>query len=183
MFKRKEKRYLPKHIEYYQYHRDFRIKNTPQKDKTAIEEFYKLHNIKYKGLTTSQQNIIFKRTVNYIYIVAHFYDNKPQARIIAKLGPNKGFGVVRSRAFIFHKRGELLYELDHDYQEYPEVGKTTQVENKKVLKKNYELHEKLDNNFLKEIGKNTQNFVKFDKACHELLRQDDVHNSVDFITS
>ncbi len=176
MFKRKERRSLPRHIEYLQYHRPFKITNMSDEDKDTIQKFYEDHNIKYKALTNYQQNIIFKRTVNYIYIVAHFYDDKT-VKNVAKLGPNKGFGVVRTQAYIFHKSGELLYELDHDYQTYAD----NQIEEKKLNKRNYELHQELNNECLEEIGKHSQNFIKFDSSCHDLLKKDDVCKSVDFI--
>ena len=186
MFKLKEKKNLPKHINYYQYLRDLQIKKMPEEDKTAITEFYKLHNIRYEALTDYQQNIIFKRTVNYIYIVAHFYDKKDYAkmRIPQAMGKKGGIGVVRTRAFVFYKTGELLYELDHDYQTYSD----NQIEEKKINKRNYELHElcesrhrKQNCNYLDDIGNHSQNFIRFDKACHELLKHDDVCKSIDFI--
>jgi len=175
MFKRKERRTLPSHIEYYQYHRDFKIKETSEEDKIEIMLFYRKNNINYEGLTNYQQNIIFKRTVNYIYIVAHYYDKKPAAKF--KNPMQDGIGVVRTRAFIFYKSGELLYELDHDYQSYAD----NQIEEKKINKRNYELHDSLNNSYLEEIGKHSQNFIRFDKSCHELLKRDDCHKSVDFI--
>ena len=179
MFKLKESSRLPKEIDYYQYKRDFKIKNMPDEDKTAIDEFYKLHNINYEALTDYQQRIIFKRTVKYIYIVAHFYDKKDYAKMRIPEGMgNGGFGVVRTRAFVFHKSGDLLYELDHDYQTYSD----NQIEEKKVNKRNYERHEELNSDYLLEIGKQSQNFIRFDKACHELLKNDVIYKSVDFIT-
>ena len=180
MFKLKENRYLPRHILYYQYSRPNDIKRMPEEDKSAIQAFYEENNIKYKDLTTYQQNIIFKRTVTYIYIVAHFYDKKPYARmrIPEAVGETGGVGVVRTQAYIFHKSGSLLYELDHDYQTYAD----NQIEEKKLNKRNYELHEELNNNYLKEIGNKSQNFIRFDKACHELLKNDDALRSVEFIT-
>jgi len=148
-----------------------------EEDKSAIAEFYKKNGINYEGLTSYQQNIIFKRTVNYIYIVAHYYDNKPDVKSVAKLGPNKGFGVVRTRAYVFYKSGELLYELDHDYQSYSD----NQIEEKKLNKRNYELHQQLNNPHLEDIGKHCDNFIRFDSCCHALLKDDDVCKSVDFI--
>jgi len=181
MFKKKAKKNLPSHIEYFQYYRNFRTKQMPDEDKIQIRKFYESHSIRYEGLTGYQQNIIFKRTLNYIYIVAHYYDKKPYAkmRVPEGMGDRAGFGVVRTRSFIFYKTGELLYELDHDYQEYPD----NQIMNKKVTKLNYSLHDNLNNSYLEEIGSNTQNFVRFDRACHDLLKKDDVHKSVDFIKS
>ena len=179
MFKRKESSRLPKHVEYFQYKRAFKIKEMPKQDKTAIDEFYELHKINYKELTTYQQNIIFKRTIKYIYIVAHFYDKKDYAKMRIPEGMgNGGFGVVRTRAFVFHKSGDLLYELDHDYQTYSD----NQIEEKKVNKRNYEVHEELNSDYLLDIGSHSQNFIRFDKACHELLKNDVTYNSVDFIT-
>ena len=180
MFKLKKNRVLPSHISYYRYKRDFKVKVMPDEDKTAIDEFYKLHNITYRDLTTYQQNIIFRRTVNYIYIVAHFYDNKSYARFRTPKDREKngGIGVVRTRAYVFYKTGDLLYELDHDYQTYSD----NKIEEKKINKRNYEVHEYLNNSCLEEIGKHSQNFIRFDKACRELLKQDNVYKSVDFIT-
>jgi len=88
-----------------------------------------------------------------------------------------GIGVVRTRAFVFYKDGALLYELDHDYQTYAD----NQIEEKKINKRNYELHDSINSTYLEEIGKQSQNFIRFDKACHELLKKDDVHQSMDFI--
>jgi len=67
--------------------------------------------------------------------------------------------------------------LDHDYQTYAD----NQIEEKKINKRNYELHSSLNNEYLEDIGSHSQNFIRFDKACHELLRKDDAHKSVDFI--
>ena len=187
MFKLKNNLKLPAHISYYRYTRDLQDKIMSEEDKTAVAEFYKSHHLLYEGLPNYQQNITFKRTVNYIYIVAHFYDNKDYAkmRIPEAMGQNGGIGVVRTRAYVFYKSGELLYELDHDYQTYSD----NQIEEKKLNKRNYELHElcesrhrKQNCNYLDDIGNHSQNFIRFDKACHELLKQDNVCKSVDFIT-
>ena len=180
MFQKKANRYLPKHIEYYTYHRDKNVRNMPKEDMLAIEDFYSKHRIRYKNLTTYQQVIIFKRTINYIYIVAHFFDKSPNNPMKAKFGPDKDFGVARTQAYIFYKDGKLLYELDHDYQKYP-FRDTTQVESKKLLKVNYELHDLLNNPYLKKIGRYSKSISGFDKAAHDLLKNDDILPSIDFI--
>ena len=154
----------------------------PEEDKIAIEEFYKLHKINYKGLTNYQQVIVFKRTVDYIFIIAHYFDKKSGAKFVHPMeGKDKGFGVVRTQGYVFYKSGELLYELDHDYQEYKD-SHLTQVEDKKIIKRNYELHDKLNNEYLNKIGECSQSIQKFDRACHDLIKKDDVCKSVDFIT-
>jgi len=152
----------------------------PQEDKDAIEKFYKSHNIKYKGLTTYQQVIVFKRTVNFIFIIAHYFDKKSGAKFVNPM-EGKEIGVVRTQGYIFYKDGSLLYELDHDYQDYKDTH-FTQVEDKKLIKRNYELHDKLDNEYLNKIGENGQSIQGFDRACHDLIKQDKVLPSVDFIT-
>jgi len=167
MFKRRETGHLPKHIEYYTYRRGKNVREMPDEDKIAIEYFYKKNNI--KELTTRHQNIIFKRTVSYIYIVGHFWDKK-----------DKNLGVVRVQAYVFHKSGTLLYELDHDHQSYDGVH-FKQTNSKKLLKVNYAKHDELNNPHLQAIGKCCENFIKFDSACHDLLKQDKVCKSVDFI--
>ncbi len=175
MLKRKENNKLPSHIECYQYKRDYLLRKMPEEDRYDIEEFFKKHYINYRGLTPYQQNIIFKRTLNYIYIVGYFFDHKDRAEFKAAFGPDKGFGVIRTQAFLFHKSGELLYELDHHVQDFK------YQDQKKLLKVNEFMHTKLDNPTLKRIGECGQNFVSFDRAVHELLKGDNTCKSVDFI--
>jgi len=149
----------------------------PEEDKKAISDFYKLHNIKYEGLTTYQQVIIFKRTVNFIFIMAHYFDKKSNAKYVNPMqGPDQGVGVVRTQSFIFYKDGSLLYELDHDFQTYD-----TQVEEKKINKRSYHIHEELNNPYLEEIGNSGTVMAKWDRSCHELLKQDTTPKSLDFI--
>lgn len=170
MFKRRDNGHLPKHIEYYTYKRDKAQKEMPDTDRDAIEEFYKKNNITLERIKIYQQSFLFKRTVNYIYLVAHFFDKKDKGNI----------GVVRTLAYVFHKSGTLLYELDHDNQSYKGVH-TTQTNAKKLLKLNYGMHDELNNPYLQAIGRHCENFIKFDSACHDLLKQDKVCKSVDFI--
>lgn len=180
MFKRQKNRNLAGHIEYYTYKRDKSVKVMPDADKSAIAEFYKLHNIKYDALTNYQQIIVFKRTVNFIFIIAHYFDKKSGAKYVNPMkGPDQGTGVVRTQGYIFYKDGSLLYELDHDFQSYAD----NQIEEKKINKRNYELHMKLNNECLHEIGNSGQVMAKFDRACHDLIKQDDSPKSVDFIKS
>jgi len=153
----------------------------PEEDKIAIQDFYEKHNIKHKDLTTYQQVIVFKRTINFIWIIAYYFDKQIGARFVNPMvGKDKGFGVVRTQSYIFYKDGTLLYELDHDYQEYKDTH-TTQVENRKLLKRAYALHDKLDNEYLNRIGECNQNIQKFLNTCHGLLKSDDILASLDFI--
>ena len=147
----------------------------PEEDKDAIEKFYESHNIKYKGLTTYQQVIVFKRTVNYIFIIAHFFDKKDYAQYVNPMDGKK-IGVVRTQGYIFYKDGTLLYEYDYDRQRYD-----NQVEHRKLLKVSYDLHEKLDNKYLNAIGGSGKSMHAFDSACHNLIKHDAVCKSVDFI--
>jgi len=147
----------------------------PEEDKIALEKFYESHNIKYKGLTTYQQVIVFKRTVNFIFIIAHFFDKKDYAQFVNPMDDKK-IGVVRTQGYIFYKDGTLLYEYDHDRQRYD-----NQVEHRKLLKVSYDLHEKLDNKYLNEIGKSCKSTQAFDRACHDLIKHDTTLASVDFI--
>ena len=179
MFKRQKNKQLPPHIEYYAYHRDKSVKVMPSADKIAIAEFYKLHRIDYEDLTNYQQIIVFKRTVNFIFIIAHYFDKKSGAKFVNPIeGKDMGMGVVRTQSYIFYKDGRLLYELDHDYQSYAD----NQIEERKINKRNYEVHEALNNDYLHEIGNSGQVIGKYDRACHELIKHDDLCKSVDFIT-
>jgi len=154
-----------------------------EKDKIALQKFYENNNIKFKGLTTYQQVILFKRTVNFIFIEAHFFDKKPNAKFVNPgIGKDKGFGLVRTQAYIFYKDGSILYELDHDHQEYNDTH-FTQVSDKKLLKRNYELNDKLNNKELVKCGESGKSVGLFNKAAHELLRQDKESKSIDFITN
>jgi len=182
MFKRKRDNILPQHIECYTFNKPKDQKTLSEEDKIAIQEFYKQHNINYRGITASHQNVIFKRTVNFIYIVAHYYDKNLNAPRTAKLGPDKGYGVVRTQAYLFHKNGRILYDLDHDYRTQPkDTFELQQVEHKKVLKLNYDLHDELNNKRLQEVGRLCKNFAQFDKACLDLLKEDDTPRSIDFL--
>lgn len=177
MFKRQKNKNLAGHIEYYTYKRDKSVKIMPEADKTAIAEFYKLHKINYDALTNYQQIIVFKRTVNFIFIIAHFFDKKSNAKYVNPMdGPDQGTGVVRSQGYIFYKDGSLLYEIDNDRQSYAD----NQIEEKKINKRNYELHQELNNEYLDAIG-NSNKIERFDRASHELIKQDDSPKSVDFI--
>ncbi len=173
MFIRREANFLPKHVEYY----TFKKLEGPitEEDKKEIEDFYKKHNIKYRGLTDTHRCVIFKRTTNYIYIVAHLYDKKYK---------NDKVGVVRTQAYVFHKSGRLLYELDHDYREHPkDTFGHSQTKHQKCLKLNYDLHDELNSKELGVIGRHCTSFSGFDRACHELLEKDDTPQSIDFIIS
>jgi len=180
MFIQKQSKHLPAHISCWTYHRDKRINQMPEEDKIKIEEFYESQRILYKELTSYQQVVVFKRTTNFIYIVGHYFNTAPQAKFKAKLGLNIGYGIIRTQSYVFYKTGEILYELDHDYQQYPDTC-TTQIEHKNLLKINYDLHDKLNNNLLKEIGSKVKNHIQFDRACHALLRDDTTPRSVDYI--
>jgi len=180
MFKRKVNKILPQHIQSYVYTRNKQVKRILDKDKISLTNFLKTQGITY-NLSLYQHFIRLKRTINFIYLVGDYFDNTKTAKFTAKGGPNKGFGVVRTQAYLFYKTGELLYEFDHDYQSYPRLGHSVQTSHKKLLQLSYDLHDKLNNDTLKDIGNHIQSFIKFDRSCLQLLKIDDTCNSIDFI--
>lgn len=181
MFKRQEIENLPRHIEYSVYRRDKSVQGTPEKDREAIEKFYEDNGVKHYDLPTQEHLIFFKRTINFVYIVAHTFGKDVNAKSIAKMGKYEGYGIVRTKAFVFYK-GTILYTLDHDYRSYPSsiTGMTT-TNQKKCIKLSYGTHDELNSPILREIGKCCESFTKFNNACLDLLVSDKGSQSINFI--
>jgi hypothetical protein len=181
MFKRKPNEQLPKHIEYSVYRREKAVHEMPPEDKIAIEKFYENNGVKHYDLPVHEHIIIFKRTVNFVYIVARIFAKGPNVHSPAKLGKDEGYGISRTKAFVFY-RGIILYTLEHDYTPYPcSVTGHTTTNQKKCIKLNYGTHDELNHPILREIGKCCTSFTKFDGACHDLLRSDNGSQSINFI--
>jgi hypothetical protein len=167
MFKRQIDYPLPKHVECSKYIR--KDKNLSPTDRIALEKFYKSHNLKHYDLPTQEPCIYFKRTINFVYITA---------KVFCKDANGKR-DVLRTKAFVFY-RGIILYTLDHDKCKYP-YGNHTLTNQKKCIKLNYGTHEELNNEYLKEMGRYCEDFVKFNSACLNLLIHDNEQQSINFI--
>lgn len=165
MFKKTKVKNLPEHIKYFKYYRNKDSLRMSDIDKKSINDFYEKQNIKIKDLTTYQQTIVFKRSLNFMCIIAYYY-----RRVGGTLK------VVRTRVFVYHRDGSMLYDLDHDYQRYG-----NQIEHRNLLKKNYDIHDRLDNPHLVTMGGHLFNLRKFLQSCNELLKEDVTLNSIDFI--
>lgn len=163
MFKRQNYKNVAPHIRYYKYKRDKNSRVMPLEDKIAIQEFYTQQGINYPELTTYQQLIQFKQTLHYTWILARYFEDKNHH--------------IRTQSYLFHNKGsEILFELDHDYQVYG-----NQVQHKKLLKLNYEVHDLLDDPNLINVGRFCENLVNFERACNTLLANDNLPQSIHFV--
>ena len=163
------------------YRRDKSVQTTPEEDQVAVKKFYENNGVKHYDLPLSGHALIFKRTLNFVYIVEHIFSKEPNVHTVAKLGKDEGYGIIRTKAFVFY-RGIILYTLDHDYRSYPclSTGLTT-TKHKKCIKLNYETHEELNNIHLKAMGRVCESFPKFNGYCHDLLINDNESQSINFI--
>ena len=96
MFIRNPKTKLPPHVKSYSC---FREKSTngklTEEERTHIENFYLAHGVKHYNLPYEEHLIIFKRTLNFVYIVAHTFTNSKQVE-----PDSDGYKIIRSRPYI-----------------------------------------------------------------------------------